>query len=174
KELVARRDIRLRKAREAGVPFVLGTDSNGHNLPFGSALEELIRHRDVLGMTDAKALASGTSEAAEALGAGGRIGRIAPGYGADLLVVRGRPWQDIGVLRPENLVAVVCRGRVVAGEVPQDQAQPDPRPVTLLRDGAPQENGRPVAESLAEEPKRPESTRDDLRESLRGSLQSHL
>ena len=118
KELVVHRDQRLRQARQVGVPFVLGSDADGHRLDFDSAYEELVRHREVLGLTDAKALASGTSEAAEALGAGDRVGRIAPGYAADFLVLRSKPWKRIDTLRPENVVAVVCRGRVVAGRLP--------------------------------------------------------
>lgn len=118
KELVVRRDQRLRQARQVGVPFVLGTDADGHRLGFDSAYEELVRHREVLGLTDAKALASGTSEAAESLGAGDRVGRIAPGYAADFLVLRSKPWKRIDTLVPENVVAVFCRGRLVAGELP--------------------------------------------------------
>ena len=45
-------------------------------------------------------------------------GRLAPGYSADLLIVRGRPWRDIRDLTVDNLVAVVARGEVVAGALP--------------------------------------------------------
>jgi imidazolonepropionase-like amidohydrolase len=116
--LVAKRDKRLRMAREAGVSFVLGTGSDGRWMPFGSALAELARHRDVLGLTDAKALTAGTSEAADALGVGGTTGRVAPGFAADFIVMKGRPWKNIGLLREENILAVVCRGQVVAGALP--------------------------------------------------------
>lgn len=118
RELVAERDKRLRMAREAGVSFVLGSGSNGREVPYGASLAELGRHRDVLGFTDAKALASGTSEAAEAIGQGATLGRVAPGYTADFVVVRGRPWKNISQLRDENIVAVVCRGQLVAGSLP--------------------------------------------------------
>lgn len=117
--LVAKRDKRLRMAREAGVSFVLGTGSDGRWMPYGSALAELARHRDVLGLTDAKALTAGTSAAAEALGQGSSLGRVAPGFAADFVVVRGRPWKNIGLLREENILAVVCRGQVVAGALPR-------------------------------------------------------
>lgn len=116
--LVAKRDKRLRMAREAGVSFVLGTGSDGRWMPFGSALAELARHRDVLGLTDAKALTAGTSEAADALGVGSTTGRVASGFAADFIVVKGRPWKNIGLLREENILAVVCRGQVVAGALP--------------------------------------------------------
>ncbi|GAB3425198.1 amidohydrolase family protein [Flindersiella endophytica] len=116
--LVAKRDKRLRMAREAGVAFVLGTGSDGQRMPYGSALAELARHRDVLGLTDAKALTAGTSAAADAVGHGASLGRVAPGFAADFIVVKGRPWKNILLLREENILAVVCRGQVVAGGLP--------------------------------------------------------
>jgi hypothetical protein len=33
-------------------------------------------------------------------------------------VLRGRPWEDTGALRVENIVAVVSRGVVVQGTLP--------------------------------------------------------
>jgi hypothetical protein len=34
------------------------------------------------------------------------------------VVLRGRPWERIKDLDPANIVAVVCRGRVLSGELP--------------------------------------------------------
>ncbi|KPI05274.1 amidohydrolase [Actinobacteria bacterium OK074] len=116
--LVAVRDGLLRHAAGAGVPFVLGTDANGHHVAFGDQMAEVVRMTEVLGLGAEAALRAATSEAADALGLAGKVGRLAPGFGADLLVVRGRPWQRIADLTPDNLVAVVSRGEVVAGELP--------------------------------------------------------
>lgn len=70
----------------------------------------------VLGYTPAPALQAATSAAA--IGLGGSVGRIAAGSGADFVVMRGRPWEDVSLLSPGNNVAVVCRGQVVAGALP--------------------------------------------------------
>jgi imidazolonepropionase-like amidohydrolase len=45
-----------------------------------------------------------TSNGADLLGIGDRRGRIAPGYGADLMVVRGDPSADIRALQQIEMV----------------------------------------------------------------------
>jgi imidazolonepropionase-like amidohydrolase len=47
------------------------------------------------GMTPAQALATATTTAAELLGQGGTLGRLAPGYTADVVAIDGRPLDDI-------------------------------------------------------------------------------
>lgn len=116
--LVARRDELFASAAEAGVDFVLGTDANGHHVAFGEQMAEVIRMSEVLGYGPARALTAATSAAAAAVGLSGSVGRLAPGFGADLLVVRGRPWERLRDLRPERIIAVVSRGQVVAGRLP--------------------------------------------------------
>jgi imidazolonepropionase-like amidohydrolase len=117
-ELVALRDALFRSAARSGVPFVLGTDANGHHVAFGDQMAEVIRMTEVLGVSAEAALRAATSEAAASIGLAAKTGRLVPGLGADLLVVRGRPWERITDLTVGNLVAVVSRGRVVAGELP--------------------------------------------------------
>jgi imidazolonepropionase-like amidohydrolase len=46
------------------------------------------------------------------------VGRIAPGLGADFVVLRGRPWERIEDLSVANIVAVVSRGHLAAGNLP--------------------------------------------------------
>jgi imidazolonepropionase-like amidohydrolase len=117
-ELVAQRDERFRYAAAAGVRFVLGTDANGHHVDFGDQMAELVRMHQLFGYDAARCLRAATSEAATVVGLGSTVGTLTPGYGADLLVVQGRPWTDIADLRVERIVAVVSRGRVVAGSLP--------------------------------------------------------
>jgi imidazolonepropionase-like amidohydrolase len=116
-ELVALRDARLRAAADAGVELVLGTDANGFHVGFGEEAEEVARMAEVLGWTAERALAAATSRAADAIGRPD-LGRLEPGAKADVLIVRGRPWEDLAALRPEHVVAVVSRGEVVAGDLP--------------------------------------------------------
>lgn len=117
--LVATRDELLRSAAAAaGVRFVLGTDANGYFLEFGDQWRELVRMVEVLGYPPARALRAATADAAAAVGLGGVVGRIAPGLGADFVVLRGRPWEDAAAMSADNIVAVVCRGELVAGALP--------------------------------------------------------
>lgn len=113
--LHSRRREALREAAEAGVEFVLGTDASGRHMPFGMQVDEVRAMVSDIGLSPAEAMIAATSRAARAVGLEGRVGRLAPGLGADLLVVRGRPWERIEDLTTENIVAVVSRGRVVAG-----------------------------------------------------------
>ena len=116
--LVAERDKLLRHAAGLGVRFVLGTDANGHHVAFGDQMAEVRRMGEVLGLSPEQALQAATSQAAAVVGLGAVVGTIAPGFGADLLVMRGRPWLDAADLRTDQLVAVVSRGRLVAGALP--------------------------------------------------------
>jgi imidazolonepropionase-like amidohydrolase len=63
------------------------------------------------GMSNKEVLASATSHAAEVLGMEKEIGRIAPGYSADIIAVKGNPLDDVAVL--ENVDWVMVRGRVI-------------------------------------------------------------
>ena len=56
------------------------------------------------GMTPAQALRAATVTAAEVLGKGGELGKIAPGFRADLIAVRSDPLADPAALRQPALV----------------------------------------------------------------------
>ncbi|HEX4702318.1 MAG TPA: amidohydrolase family protein [Pseudonocardiaceae bacterium] len=84
----------VRRAVDAGVRIAMGTDSGVG--PHGTNLEELPLLAGC-GMTPANVLAATTSSAAELLGLGGELGRITPGYRADLVVVDGDPYDLPGL-----------------------------------------------------------------------------
>jgi imidazolonepropionase-like amidohydrolase len=117
-QLVAQRDELFRYASKAGVRFVLGTDANGHHVDFGDEMAEVQRMSELFEYDAERGLQAATSQAADVVGLGDKVGRLVAGYGADFLVIRGRPWRDINDLRTDQLVAVVSRGRVVAGRLP--------------------------------------------------------
>ncbi len=117
-ELVSGRDPVFRAAAAAGVEFVLGTDANGFHVGFADQWEELRAMARVFAWDAGRTLQAATSRAAAAIGRAGDLGRVAVGYAPDLVVVRGRVWEDPEALRPESIVAVVRRGRVVAGALP--------------------------------------------------------
>lgn len=116
--VVTERDHNFTGAASAGIRFVLGTDANGVMVRFGDQLEELRLMKEAFGWSSERALQAGTSDAADAIRLTGTVGRLQPGYGADFVVVRGTPWQNIDDLRTENIVAVVARGELVSGTLP--------------------------------------------------------
>lgn len=118
KAVVAERNAGFTGAGRAGVRFVLGTDANGTFVKFGDQFEELRLMKQMFDWSAERTLASGTSDAADVVGLGSVIGTLAEGYGADFIVIKGRPWENIDDLRVENIVAVVSRGSVVSGQLP--------------------------------------------------------
>ncbi|MGA1838137.1 amidohydrolase family protein [Herbiconiux sp. 11R-BC] len=118
RDVVAGRDPAFLAAARAGVRFVLGTDANGRFVRHGGQLDELQAMKTAFEWSSERALISATSDAADSLGLGARLGRVAPGYAADFVVVRGRPWDELGDLVADNIVAVVSRGRLLAGALP--------------------------------------------------------
>jgi imidazolonepropionase-like amidohydrolase len=103
------RDARAAFARAlaAGVTIANGSDA-GVFAHGGNARElELLV---AWGMTPRDALRAATATAAAVLGRGRELGRIAPGYVADLVVFRGDPLADVAALRHPLLV--IKDGRV--------------------------------------------------------------
>jgi imidazolonepropionase-like amidohydrolase len=96
------------RARQYGVKIAFGTDAgvfqHGRN-----AEEFALMTRQ--GMSNREALASATTGAAKVLGMEDEIGRIAPGFSADIIAVDGNPLADVTVL--EKVGFVMVRGRVI-------------------------------------------------------------
>ena len=95
------------KAHAAGVQMVYGTDSAVY--PHGDNARQFSRMVQ-FGMTPAEAIRAATVSAADLLGVGDQVGRIAEGFQADLVAVSGNPYEDISVLEH---VEFVMKGGVV-------------------------------------------------------------
>lgn len=97
-----------RAARTKGVKLVFGTDAvaGAH----GRNAEELVCRVRRGGQTAMDAITSATSRAAESMHLGMELGRIAPGYTADIIATNGDPSQEI---EASLRVSFVMRGGVV-------------------------------------------------------------
>jgi imidazolonepropionase-like amidohydrolase len=96
---------------DAGVPVVVGTDAP--LVPYGSGLHDELDELRLAGLTPAQALTAATVHNAAYLGQPRSLGRIEPGYRADLVLADGNPLQDPTVLR--RPLWVMLNGTVVAG-----------------------------------------------------------
>ena len=68
--------------------------------------------RSLLGYTPVEVLTAATRLGGQLMGMGDELGLLAPGYLADLLVVRGNPAQDVTLLQDAaNLEWIVQGGR---------------------------------------------------------------
>jgi imidazolonepropionase-like amidohydrolase/ABC-type multidrug transport system permease subunit len=86
-------------AHRAGVVLVVGTDAGNVGTFHGPAVHREMELWQEAGIPPADILKAATSNAARLLGAGERIGRIAKGYEASLLMVDGNPFDDIRATR---------------------------------------------------------------------------
>ena len=88
-------------------PIALGSSANG--LPPGMALHAEFRALAAAGLTPRDVLKTAGVNASTALGLGLRLGRVATGAAADLVVVDGDPLADIEATL--KVVGVVRNGR---------------------------------------------------------------
>jgi imidazolonepropionase-like amidohydrolase len=96
------------RAKAMGVTVAFGTDAgvfeHGRNAQEFALLVKA-------GMSNREALASATTVAADVLGMGGEVGKIAVGYSADMIAVASNPLDDIQTL--EKVDWVMVRGRII-------------------------------------------------------------
>lgn len=100
----------LRRAREAGVPFMTGSDSGFAITPYGEwHARELEIFVDWLGFTPAETLRAATSVSARMMPVGQRAGAIEVGRPADFLFIDGSPLEDISILQERERIRAVFR-----------------------------------------------------------------
>ncbi len=93
---------------EEGVRLVAGSDAGIFTNPPGTSLLRELELYVHAGLTPLEALETATVNAAEALGEGRRLGRVAPGFAADLMIVDGDPLDRVSDLR--KVAGVIARG----------------------------------------------------------------
>lgn len=140
----------VKALHEAGIPVVVGTDAGMTGTPHGTSTLRELELLVQAGLTPSDALLAGTSASAKALGVADR-GTIEVGKRADLLLVRGQPWQQIGDIR--NTEQVYVAGRQVQGRgavlPPGNKALALPaQPVQALVDDFERSDGRTALDTL--------------------------
>ena len=112
-----------RRAHEMGVRIVAATDT-GYGPESTTTLAHELLELVGVGMTPLEALQAATTTAAELFGIEERVGVIAPGLEADLIVLERDPLEDVGVV--QDVLMVVSDGKVVV----QRGDWPGQRPVS--------------------------------------------
>ena len=112
----------LRRAYDAGVPMLCGTESGFSLTPYGDwhyrEMEVFVKY---MGLSPLEAIQCSTSANAVSLGLKGKLGAIAEGQLADVLIVDGDPSKDVTLLGDkEKLRLVFSRGK------PVDLSRPQP------------------------------------------------
>jgi imidazolonepropionase-like amidohydrolase len=83
----------FKKAMQAGLPIVFGTDVGG--FPWTEPIAQEFAYMTKFGMSPIEAIRSATTRPAQMLNMPGEIGVIAPGAYADIIAVHGNPLADI-------------------------------------------------------------------------------
>ena len=97
---------------EAGVTIGAGTDTNNPEMSYGESYHQELQRLVDAGMPSFAVLLAATRNAARGLGASAELGTLEPGKFADILLVRGEPWLDIGHLG--SIDTVIQNGRIVS------------------------------------------------------------
>jgi imidazolonepropionase-like amidohydrolase len=116
--------INLRKAFDAGVPLIAGSESGWSPVPYGQwHAREMELFVDLLGMTPLQAIHANTLGATRLLPRyGHEVGKVEAGRLADLLVLPGDPTVDIRLLQRPAAFDYIFKG----GK-PIDRTPPAPR-----------------------------------------------
>lgn len=97
----------LVRLHDAGVRVVLGTDAGNPLTLHGPSIFPELEAMQAAGLPAPAVLVAATSDAAAAMGRGQDLGRIAPGFVADLLVLGADPGKNVRAFRS---LERVCRG----------------------------------------------------------------
>ena len=105
----------IRRAYDAGVPVLCGTETGFSLTPYGEwhyrEMEVFIRD---IGFTPEQAIRAATSECARTIGLDGKVGAVEPGRLADLLIVQGDPTKDITLLGDHaNIEHIMLNGELL-------------------------------------------------------------
>jgi len=115
----------LCRAHKAGVKMLMGTDTGFSVTPYGEwHARELELLMVYAGLTPLEAIRAATKDAAIATSLGDRVGEIAEGKYADLIIVNGDPSKNIRVLVDKRNIEVVIKGGTL---VAFDAQQLEPR-----------------------------------------------
>jgi imidazolonepropionase-like amidohydrolase len=125
---IAESSVQLRRAYDAGVPLLCGTETGFSITPYGEwHWRELQVFVDDLGLTPEQALICATREGARAMGLEGEIGTLEVGRLADIIVVKGDVTRDVTLLGQEGGISHVFKGGVAVDlETPLPERKPLP------------------------------------------------
>jgi imidazolonepropionase-like amidohydrolase len=106
-----------KRALAAGVRVAMGTDQGTPLNRPGENAQEIVRMAEH-GLSPAAAILASTKWAAELLALGDRLGQVAEGFEADILILDGDPLADLNVIASRECIhATVRSGRLVAGSL---------------------------------------------------------
>ncbi|PYI31311.1 composite domain of metallo-dependent hydrolase [Aspergillus indologenus CBS 114.80] len=103
----------MREMRRRGIRVLPGGDYGFAWAPHGTYARDLKHLVDLFGYTPMESILAATAMAGELMGYPDELGKVQPGYFADVILVDGDPLHDISVLQNKNrLHAIVINGHI--------------------------------------------------------------
>ncbi len=96
--------------RKRGIRALPGGDYGFPNNPIGRNARDLQLFVEVLGYTPLETLRAATMLGGQVMGMGDELGLLAPGYLADVIVVRGNPAEDVTLLQDSANIDYIVQG----------------------------------------------------------------
>ncbi len=103
----------IKALSDAGVPIVLGTDAGMPSAPHGVSTLREMEYMVQAGLTPTQALMAGTINSAVSVRQGADRGTIEVGKRADLILIKGKPWENIADIY--KLDRTIIDGKIVFG-----------------------------------------------------------
>ena len=96
--------------RKRGIRVLPGGDYGFPNNPIGKNARDLSLFVDLLGFSPIETLVAATKYGGDLMGMRTELGQLAPGFLADVLVVKGDPTSDISVLEDATNLRYILQG----------------------------------------------------------------
>ena len=96
--------------RKRGIRVLPGGDYGFPQNPIGRNARDLRLFVDLFGFSPLETLTAATRYGGQLMGMGDELGLLAPGYLADLLVVRGNPAEDVNLLQDKDNLDYIAQG----------------------------------------------------------------
>lgn len=100
----------IAKAHRRGIKILMGSDFGFSWCPHGTYAREFLHLVKLVGISPMDAIVAGTRRGAEAMRMLDKIGTLAPGKFADLIIVDGNPLDDISILEERKNITHVMKG----------------------------------------------------------------
>lgn len=122
----------MNEMRKRGIKVLPGGDFGFAWSRHGTYARDLAHFVNLFGYTPMEAVIAATAWGGEIMGHPEELGKVLPGYYADLILVNGNPLDDIEVLQDTNYIhAILINGHIHKNIPGKGQSPWTPRPTTL-------------------------------------------
>ncbi|RDW56829.1 hypothetical protein BP5796_12896 [Coleophoma crateriformis] len=105
--------IAMQKMHTKGIRILPGGDYGFAWAPHGTYARDLVHFVNMFGFTPMESIIAATALGGELMGHPDVLGKVLPGYYADVILVNGDPLEDLSLFqRTENLHAIVINGHI--------------------------------------------------------------